>query len=130
VNLYGLLAGAVQWWGQTQRSGRWPAVRDKFIRQNPTCAACGKRDTLEAHHVVPFQEAPALELDPGNLITLCRTCHLVFGHLGDWASWNPEVRVDASAYLAKRLQRPPNNESDAKLPSLPNILPSLSQINK
>ena len=40
-----------------------------------------------------------LELDERNLITLCEAGenhHFVVGHLGDWRSYNPEVRGDAA----------------------------------
>lgn len=106
MNLFRLIGGAFQWWGGAPRSSRWPAVRAQFIRHNPYCAACGRTETLEAHHVVPFQKAPELELEPGNLVSLCRTCHFVFGHLQDWNSWNPQVREDAAKYMEKRMRRP------------------------
>ena len=104
-----LLGATAHWWGKSQRSGRWPALRDKFIRHNPYCAACGRTESLEAHHVVPFQEDRQLELVESNLISLCRTCHFVFGHLGDWASWNTDVRADAAQYMEKRRRRPPHD---------------------
>lgn len=111
-----LLGATAHWWGKSQRSGRWPALRDKFIRHNPYCAACGRTESLEAHHIVPFQEDRELELEPSNLLTLCRTCHFVFGHLGDWASWNPEARQDSATYFEKRLRRPPHDNPAGPAP--------------
>ncbi|MGA2401456.1 MAG: hypothetical protein ABSG91_07090, partial [Syntrophobacteraceae bacterium] len=55
-----------------------------------------------AHHVKPFHLAPALELEPGNLITLCEegeyNCHLVHGHNGDWKSFNDDVREQCEVH--------------------------------
>jgi hypothetical protein len=46
--------------------------------------------------VIPFHIRPNLELDPSNLITLCRGHHLYVGHNGNWKLWNPRVREDAA----------------------------------
>jgi len=88
-----------------RRSSQWPAVRKDFISLNPYCAACGKAENLEVHHIIPYHEAPELELDPDNLISLCDqpgpdNCHLNVGHLGDFHQKNPNVRADAHRILA------------------------------
>lgn len=70
------------------RSGKWPAVRNKFIQENPRCAACGSLKNLNVHHLSSFHDHPELELDPNNLITLCRTHHFLMGHSGRWADTN------------------------------------------
>jgi 5-methylcytosine-specific restriction endonuclease McrA len=49
---------------------------------------------------------PARELDPANLMALCRSCHLFVGHLGSWESYNPAALEDAAAWLAKIKARP------------------------
>lgn len=94
-----------------KRSGSWPRVRAEFLKAHPTCAACGRRDRLEVHHVEPFSRSPEKELDPNNLITLCdgpgAHCHYMIGHLCSWKSFNPDVRADAARYLAKIQARPP-----------------------
>jgi hypothetical protein len=88
--------------GGTPRSSAWPKLRAQYLERWNWCAACGRRDNLEAHHIVPFHAAPERELDHENLLTLCRTsCHLVFGHLGDWKSHNPEVVQDAGNHLKR-----------------------------
>jgi 5-methylcytosine-specific restriction enzyme A len=92
---------------EAPRSGHWPSVRAAYLHDHPTCEACGKAADLTVHHIVPFHIDPSRELDATNLITLCHTCHLVFGHLGDYQSYNPNVREDAAAYLAKVKARPP-----------------------
>ena len=97
---------------EEKRSSKWPAVRNKFLDANPTCAACGEDDRkiLVVHHVVPFSQSPSLELSESNLIVLCEgpvvNCHLHFGHLRNWHSWNVDVRKDAAKYLGQVKNRP------------------------
>jgi len=92
-----------------RRSPRWESTRRAFLAKWPQCAVCGHDaphvpGALNVHHVVPFEVARRvgrgdLELDERNLITLCEkgeNHHLVVGHLGDWRSWNPEVRADVA----------------------------------
>lgn len=95
----------------SRRSGSWPKVRGAFLEGNPTCAVCGGKTRLEVHHKTPFYLAPALELEPSNLITLCEgskllNCHLLVGHLGHFRSFNVEVEVDASLWNKKISSRP------------------------
>lgn len=89
------------------RSPKWSSVRKEHLKQNPNCAACGKNKKLEVHHIKPVHTNPELELDPSNLITLCADpCHILFGHLMDWKSWNTNVINDTSVYLSKVKNRP------------------------
>jgi 5-methylcytosine-specific restriction protein A len=90
------------------RSGRWPNVRKQHLIAKPTCAACGCDRNLQVHHCVPFHLDEEKELDPNNLITLCEehNCHLIFGHLYNWHSYNINVREDAAAMLKKVQERP------------------------
>jgi 5-methylcytosine-specific restriction protein A len=94
------------------RSPKWDGVRTKHLKAHPKCAACGSVKTLEVHHIVPFSDNPALELDPKNLITLCEStsngiiCHLCVGHLGDYKSYNKDVILDAASWLTKFKGRP------------------------
>jgi hypothetical protein len=89
------------------RSPKWPAVRAEFVRLHPTCAACGSWSALNVHHVLPFHQRPDLELDPSNLITLCREHHFRIGHDPDgpwkparpnWLEFNRNVRKDAAKW--------------------------------
>ncbi len=84
------------------RSGKWPAVRAAYLAEHGECEACGKTADLNVHHVLDFSRNPDLELDPENLITLCETDHLVFGHFHhtQWPA-NPNVRQDARDYRQK-----------------------------
>jgi 5-methylcytosine-specific restriction protein A len=84
---------------------------------------------LEVHHIVPFHINPSLELDMTNLVTLCEckedgiNCHLFVGHLGNYRSYNPEVRVDAKTLSDKLRNRPAVTQSkesiydDAEVPT-------------
>ena len=92
------------------RSSRWPAVSRAHLAQFPECAACGGKTNVRVHHIKPVHAYPELELEPKNLVTLCQrdtlNCHLFFGHLGDWRSWNKHVRRDALRFKARVLTRP------------------------
>lgn len=96
-----------------KRSSAWPKVREMHLLIEPACVACGARGAgveLEVHHIVPFHLDRSKELDPKNLITLCRkgghlgcSCHLTFGHAGSFSRYNPDVRQDAEL-MRKRLR--------------------------
>jgi hypothetical protein len=96
----------------TLRSSKWPEVRAKHLQAHPTCAVCGGKEKLEVHHKLPFHLTPALELDPENLITLCESnkggvnCHLFFGHLGNFRSYNASVEQDVTGWPGKIKGRP------------------------
>jgi 5-methylcytosine-specific restriction endonuclease McrA len=96
-----------------KRSPRWGDVRKEHIKHQPYCQACGRKDDLEVHHKIPVHKDPSRELDPNNLITLCgKTCHLIFGHLMDYKSWNPNVEEDSRLYLSKIKMRPYHDKSN------------------
>lgn len=93
------------------RSSAWQRVRDAFVKRNPVCEACGTREDLNVHHVLPFHTNPSLELDEGNLITLCRRHHFEVGHDPDglhgplkpnWSSANPKVREESAVLRGRR----------------------------
>ena len=94
------------------RSPEWPRVRAKHLKTNPTCAVCGGTANIEVHHIEPFHLHPERELDPTNLITLCESghegvnCHLHYGHLGDFHSYNVNVVEDAGVWKKKIASRP------------------------
>ena len=85
------------------RSPEWHKVEKEHLEKEPCCQWCGGTEKLQVHHVTPFHLAPALELDPGNLITLCEeggfyNCHLAHGHNGDWKSFNDQVREQCNCH--------------------------------
>lgn len=101
------------------RSPDWKKIRKQHLLLQPFCQACGKINDLEVHHIVPVHVDPAKELDLNNLITLCsKQCHLTFGHLMDYKSWNKDVVNDCQSYL-KKIQQRPYHERDQK--TNPNI---------
>ena len=93
-----------------KRSGQWPAVRQAHLAVHPTCAVCGGTRFLRVHHIQEFHKYPELELDTGNLITLCEhpvyNDHLRYGHLGNYKSINEHVRWDADIWRNKIENRP------------------------
>lgn len=100
------------WFGGSQiryakRSGLWASVRAKHLEEHPCCAACGSCLKPEVHHIVPVHLDPDRELDPDNLITLCdKYCHLIFGHLMNYKSYNKNVVEDAKVYYNRIKHRP------------------------
>jgi hypothetical protein len=88
------------------RSSQWNNVRKEHLKENNTCSGCGKKDKLEVHHIEPYHVNPDRELDPSNLLTLCKNCHFTIGHLMDWSSWNIDVISDSRVYLNKVKNRP------------------------
>lgn len=94
------------------RSPHWPAVRQEHLKKEPRCALCNGDKKLNVHHLLPFHLRKDLELDPTNLITLCENkedgvnCHLLFGHLGNFRSYNPNCVKDVQEWQAKLKNRP------------------------
>ena len=90
-----------------ERSSGWARTRKLHLINNNYCIACGKRDQLEVHHIKPVHLFPHLELELDNLVTLCADpCHLLFGHLMHFKSYNKNVIKDSAVYLNKVKNRP------------------------
>ena len=102
-----LLAGLC--WAVEGRSGKWRTARDAWLKEHPTCEACGGKKYVTVHHVKPFHYFPELELDTSNFMTLCekpgRNCHLWIRHSGDYKAWNPNAREDAALMLKRKADR-------------------------
>lgn len=92
------------------RSSHWSKVRKAHLELEKDCQVCGSVENLQVHHIKPFHLFPDLELEQSNLITLCegksRNCHLLFGHLLNWHSYNVSVRDDAKQWNQKIKNRP------------------------
>lgn len=89
------------------RSSKWSEVRKQHLKTSPNCIACGRNSKLEVHHKIPVHLNPELELEPSNLVTLCADpCHLLFGHLMNFKSYNKMVVEDSMVYLNKVKNRP------------------------
>ena len=79
-----------------KRSPQWPALRKRWLADNPVCSICGRKQSLQVHHIKPVHLFPELELDNSNLITLCesmRQCHWACGHLWDWNKYNVNIKA-------------------------------------
>lgn len=91
------------------RSKMWSKVRDEHLNGNRNCAVCNGNKRLRVHHKLPFHLRPDLELDKMNLVTLCEgkglNCHLVFGHLGCFKSYNAAIVVDVEIWRRKIFNR-------------------------
>lgn len=90
------------------RSWKWRKVRAEHLTTHPGCYVCGFSGAgVQVHHVKSFRFHPELELDPGNLITLCgpdhQNHHLIVGHAGRYDGENPHCREDAEL-LRQRYQ--------------------------
>lgn len=82
----------------TARSNEWPKIQRTHLTAFPTCASCGSSNKIQVHHKKPFHLHPELELDPGNLISLCmdNDCHILIGHGDNFKAYNPDVEADAN----------------------------------
>ena len=87
------------------RSPQWRAVRDRYAAAHPCCEFCG-RAAVDVHHIQPFHLFPTRELDPNNLISLCRPHHFIYGHAGDSKCENPDVLTDKEFWRAVRAVTP------------------------
>lgn len=87
----------------SKRSGKWEAVEKSFKEAHPACEACGSKNRLNIHHILPFHLDKSKELDTNNLITLCmdfnKECHYRLGHLSNWHGYNPNIKSDAAEAL-------------------------------
>ncbi len=94
-----------------KRSNQWPKVRKAWLTDHPLCAVCNSKIKVEVHHKQPFHLDRSKELDPTNFITLCESekyvnCHLTFGHLGNFKSFNKDVESDTNVWNKKIKERP------------------------
>ena len=92
------------------RAPGWSKLAAAHLRANPDCIACGSRKNVVPHHKEPVHLFPERELDPTNLVTLCEgpvvNCHILFGHLRNWSSYNVDVEQDATYFRSKITNRP------------------------
>ena len=98
--LLDLFHGKIELGGRARSPG-WRRIRRLHLQRHPVCALTGSKKRIEVHHIKDYSTNPELELDPANLITLKRSVHLIFGHLGSFRSINPNVREDVSLWKNK-----------------------------
>lgn len=95
-----------KWYTKTEdasefyNSKAWKDMRESILKRDlylcRECKAFGKRtEATEVHHVFTLATRPDLKLNPNNLISLCRDCHL---------SHHNHLNSDLSA-LGKKTQR-------------------------
>lgn len=82
------------------RAGRWEVDTSAGV-DNGSCRCCGRRDTLNVHHIKPFHIDESLELEFDNLVTLCREHHFHIGHKDNWKDSNSNVCGDCDRMRAK-----------------------------
>ncbi len=88
------------------RSSKWSDFIKQIKKEREGCAICGKKKGLEGHHRLPFHLYPKLELDPDNVIILCRKHHFIFGHLEYWESYNTQI-AETTVYFKALLKGRP-----------------------
>ncbi len=83
-----------------ERSPEWEKLRNSHVKKEGVCQICGSHSDLQVHHIKPFKLWPEKELDPENLITVCRSkrmgfdCHLAVAHGGNFRYYNPYILED------------------------------------
>lgn len=87
------------------RGSCWQRARAAHLRIEPRCRACGSGDEIEVHHILPYGVDPSLECAADNLVTLCRPCHHVVGHAGNWHTYRPDVVRLADTLRAAEVRR-------------------------
>jgi hypothetical protein len=103
-----------------KRSPDWSRAKKAHLAKQANCIACVAQPKglarvvthlfrpVDVHHIIPLHVCgviglPRLELDARNLVTLCGAHHLVLGHLGDYASYNPVVKFHVIRFFGKTL---------------------------
>lgn len=78
-----------------KRHSGWSGLRNGHLVMNPVCVACGTKNNLTVHHIIPVNIDPDLELDPKNLVTMCQHHHFAIGHWNNWRRYNINVIEDS-----------------------------------
>ena len=55
------------------------------------CKYCGSALHGNRHHVLPWAAQPELKDDPNNIVCLCRKCHEIVAHGGNWKRFNANL---------------------------------------
>lgn len=73
-------------WNKYYGDKRWKSLRNWYIRNHPLCESClfkGRSvPAEEVHHIKEFSKGETIEekfsllLDPSNLMSVCRKCHM------------------------------------------------------
>lgn len=104
-----ILAALVVWSTPASDARRGAATEMRHYKAaHPDCEACGSKATPllrrnEVHHIIPVSVTPDKSSDAGNMITLCRPCHICLGHAGDGAcrKYCPNIRDVLAVRIVK-----------------------------
>ena len=82
-------------------------VKELIKERGGKCEITGSTRKLVGHHKIPFHIRPDLEMIKTNVIILSEdvfgsNIHLLFGHLGNYKKYNPDIKEDA-VYWNKKL---------------------------
>ena len=82
-------------------SKAWREMRQMIkLRDKYRCTICGiglrERGSSQVDHIIPRSKAPALALDPNNLRTLCRPCHIKYDQARGHKPSEPIEFIDES----------------------------------
>lgn len=61
--------------GTTFINRKFTKLQERLISQSGKCIACGTKNDLEPHHIVPCNVYDKLFLDENNIAIFCRSCH-------------------------------------------------------
>lgn len=87
------------------KGGHWRPFKDGVDRSR--CRCCGSKKNLNVHHIDAFRNDQKDELNPFNLVTLCRDHHFHVGHRDpktgkcNWSNINPNVCRECDEMNAK-----------------------------
>ena len=82
------------------RSPHWHTVRKHYLEQHNKCAACGRTEHLQVHHIEPFHLHPDKELDINNMPPEWKSCEAqCFG--AHRAAWLNEITGELFALATK-----------------------------
>ena len=92
------------------RNPQW-AERSAAFKVGKVCRACRRHEWLEVHHICPVHLFPEKEMVEQLWVVLCNPgsmggCHLLFGHLQSWSSYNMQVEYDVSRWAERIGSRP------------------------
>lgn len=80
------------------------AAMESYRRYHPRCEACGKTP-VDVHHIIPVAADPDLADRQYNMMSLCKDCHLVLGHNGNFGRYVVNVREIVAGMQIRRMEQ-------------------------
>ena len=90
---------------------KWNELSKKLRKEKPICEYCGKKISLQTHHIVSkYYAASLFRFDEKDLICLCGRCHFVW-HKNpiETMRWFANHRNEDYLYLLRRLEEHGNS---------------------